>query len=40
MLLTALNALASPRRLDAYDRKDGAGKRKPNSVLLGQALAE
>jgi hypothetical protein len=40
MLLTSLNALASPRRPDAYDRKDEAGKAKPSSVLLGQALAE
>lgn len=40
MWLTSLNALASPRRPDAYDRKDDDGKAKPNSVLLGQALTE
>ena len=40
MWLTALNALASPRRPDAYERTDENGKPKSNSVLLGQALAE
>jgi hypothetical protein len=40
MWLTALNALASPRRPDAYERTDEDGKPKPNSMLLGQALAE
>ena len=40
MLATALNALASPRRSDAYDRTDQHGGRVTNSVLLGQAFVE
>jgi hypothetical protein len=40
MLTTALNAFASPRRPDGYDRHDTDGKLVTNPVLLGQAFTE
>jgi hypothetical protein len=40
MLTTALNALASPRRPDGYDRHDPDGGKRPNAALLGQAFTE
>ncbi len=40
MLSTTLNAFASPRRPDGYDRTGADGVAVPNPVLLGQALTE
>jgi hypothetical protein len=40
MLKTALNAFASPRRPDGYDRQDADGSKRPNAVLWGQAFTE
>ena len=39
-LLTALNAFASPRRPDPYNREDATGKKVANADLLGQAFVE
>jgi hypothetical protein len=39
-LLTALNAFASPRRPNAYDREDATGAKVVNAELLGQAFVE
>ncbi len=39
-LRTMLNAFASPRRPEAYDRDDPDGARLPNAVLLGRAFVE
>jgi hypothetical protein len=40
MLRTALNAFASPRRPNGYEREDTGGTPRPNAVLLGQAFTE
>jgi hypothetical protein len=40
MLRTALNAFASPRRPEGYQRTDTDGAAVPNPVLLGQAFTE
>jgi hypothetical protein len=40
MLRTVLNAFASPRRPDGYDRLDVGGEPVPNAELLGQVLVE